>query len=44
MSSLIGLPFALSSHRLTGLNHGLQLVAGILTIGIDKGERMKAKG
>jgi nickel/cobalt transporter (NicO) family protein len=32
MSSLVGLPFALSSRKLTGINHGLQIAAGILSI------------
>jgi ABC-type nickel/cobalt efflux system permease component RcnA len=32
MSGLIGLPFVLSAGRLTGLNHRLQMVAGVLTI------------
>lgn len=34
MSGLIGLPFALSAHRLTGLNYGLQMLAGALSIAI----------
>ncbi|HEY9283170.1 MAG TPA: sulfite exporter TauE/SafE family protein [Pyrinomonadaceae bacterium] len=32
MSSLVGLPFALSSRELTGINYGLQITAGILSI------------
>jgi hypothetical protein len=32
MSSLIGLPFVLSGRRLSGLNYGLQTVAGSLSI------------
>ena len=32
MSSLIGLPFALSGRRLTSLNYGLQTTAGMLSI------------
>ena len=32
MSGLIGLPFALSAPRLTGLNSGLQTIAGLTSI------------
>lgn len=32
MSGLIGLPFALSARRLTGINSGLQTTAGIISI------------
>jgi ABC-type nickel/cobalt efflux system permease component RcnA len=32
MSGLIGLPFAFSGRRLTGLNYGLQTIAGALSI------------
>jgi ABC-type nickel/cobalt efflux system permease component RcnA len=32
MSGLIGLPFALSARRLSGINYGLQTVAGVLSI------------
>ncbi len=32
MSGLIGLPFALSSRKLTGLNFGLQTVAAVLSV------------
>ncbi len=32
MSSLVGLPFALSAGRLPRLSHGLQLVAGVLSV------------
>ena len=32
MSGLIGLPFALSGRRLTGINYGLQTAAGGLSI------------
>jgi hypothetical protein len=32
MSGLIGLPFALSARRLTGVNSGLQTVAGVISI------------
>ncbi len=32
MSSLVGLPFALSSRRLTGVNYGLQAPAGVASI------------
>jgi hypothetical protein len=32
MSGLIGLPFALSASRLTGVNSGLQTVAGVISI------------
>lgn len=32
MSSLVGLPFALSARRLPSLSHSLQLVAGLLSI------------
>jgi hypothetical protein len=32
MSGLIGLPFALSGHRLTSFNYGLQTAAGGLSI------------
>jgi high-affinity nickel-transport protein len=33
MSGLIGLPFALTSNRLTRLHQGLQTVAAVLSIG-----------
>ena len=33
MSGLIGLPFALSARRLSGISYGLQTVAGVLSIG-----------
>lgn len=32
MSALIGLPFALSGHRLSGVSHGLQTAAGVLSV------------
>ena len=32
MSGLIGLPFALSAHRLTSFNYGLQTIAGGLSV------------
>jgi ABC-type nickel/cobalt efflux system permease component RcnA len=32
MSGLVGLPFTLSSRRLSGINNGLQLVAGVFSI------------
>lgn len=32
MSGLIGLPFVLSARRLTGINYGLQTVAGVVSI------------
>ncbi|MBA3716535.1 MAG: hypothetical protein H0W76_29480 [Pyrinomonadaceae bacterium] len=32
MSGLVGLPFALSSRRLTGVNYGLQAPAGVASI------------
>ncbi len=32
MSGMIGLPFALSARRLTGINHGLQTTAGVISI------------
>jgi hypothetical protein len=32
MSGLIGLPFALSAHRISRLNFGLQTIAGMLSI------------
>ncbi len=32
LSGLIGLPFALSTRRLTGVNYGLQTLAGILSV------------
>ncbi|MEK6279351.1 MAG: urease accessory protein UreH [Acidobacteriota bacterium] len=32
MSGLIGLPFALSARRLTGINYGLQTAAGVVSI------------
>ncbi len=32
MSGLVGLPFALSARRLTGLSNGLQTVAGVLSV------------
>jgi hypothetical protein len=32
MSGLIGLPFALSAHRISRLNFGLQTIAGALSI------------
>ena len=32
MSGLIGLPFVLSARRLTGINHALQTVAGVVSI------------
>ncbi|MCM3870414.1 MAG: sulfite exporter TauE/SafE family protein [Pyrinomonadaceae bacterium] len=32
MSSLVGLPFALSAGRLPRLSHGLQLIAGVLSV------------
>ncbi len=32
MSGLIGLPFAFSGRRLSGLNHGLQTIAGALSV------------
>ena len=32
MSALVGLPFALTTRRLTGINYGLQTLAGILSI------------
>jgi len=33
MSGLIGLPFALSARRLSNFSHGLQTVAGLLSVG-----------
>jgi hypothetical protein len=32
MSFLVGLPFALSARRLSGVNYGLQAAAGILSV------------
>ncbi|HEY6803774.1 MAG TPA: hypothetical protein VI306_09365 [Pyrinomonadaceae bacterium] len=32
MSSLVGLPFALSARRLSGMSYGLQSIAGVLSI------------
>jgi len=32
MSGVIGLPFALSARRLSGINHGLQTTAGVISI------------
>jgi hypothetical protein len=32
MSGLVGLPFALSSKKLTGFHNALQLVAGVFSI------------
>ena len=32
MSGLIGLPFALAAHRLSGFHYGLQTVAGAVSI------------
>jgi hypothetical protein len=32
MSGLIGLPFALSGHRLSGVSNGLQTAAGVLSV------------
>jgi len=33
MSSLVGLPFALSARKLTGMHYGLQATVGVLSIG-----------
>ncbi len=33
MSGLVGLPFALSARKLTGMHHGLQATVGVLSIG-----------
>jgi hypothetical protein len=32
MSGMIGLPFALSARRLTGINNGLQTAAAVISI------------
>ena len=32
MSSLVGLPFALSAGRLTGVHYGLQMIAGAASV------------